>query len=185
MKKLSVIMLTMLLFSAPAFSKDKEINIKFSLDPISSLSLKSKTGQQDKNVDFGITVAAEYLMKVYYNFLRAGAGVEFVTPRVVKYSGEDLRFCYLPLYFTVKTNPIPMNEELFFKGNIGMNVYSDANEDAMRDKKGNLYWALSLGYEYRSGFIVDISYSSYSSLSSTVDLTYNKLGVDIGYKFNI
>ncbi len=185
MKKIPAVILSIMLFSVPCFSKEKEINIRAGIDPVSSLMLENKRDSQYENVDMGITVSAEYLMKAYFDFLRAGAGTEFVTPRVVKYSDKQWKFFYLPVYFTVKANPIPMNEEVFFKANVGMNVYFDINDNAVKDKKGGLYWSISLGYEYVTGFIIDISYGSYSFLSYRLDFNYSKLGVNLGYKFNL
>ena len=98
-------------------------------------------------------------------------------------------------------------------GYIVYNTYS--MDDKNYSKEGGLYFSLGMGYEFDCGLTFDIAYSlyhtsietttsvpynykvfdyyeqiyktitDYTQFNSTIDLCCRKVGINIGYKFNI
>jgi len=171
------------------------INVKLGLDPIGNADINSFGLGGSKNTKIGFSLAGEYLYQSTDMF-SIGGGVEYLLPRQFDVS-DGPKLSYLPIYATVKVNPIETAKEVFFKANLGYVVLFDMSDVPGADKKGGMYYAIGAGYELPMGLTVDLFYSIYNTKLSytgdflgtpiTVDVncTYSKVGLNVGYKFKI
>jgi hypothetical protein len=168
-----------LLFTACAAFAD--LNIKFGLDPFGEVrQVKRQNGITTLNPDFGVSLKGDYLRLVRQD-VKAGLGLEYLFPRNM---GKDTDFSYMPLYITAECTPF-YEKEIFFKVNLGYNLLFNTNNSDIKNGIGGFYYAFGAGFEYDYGMTVALMFSSYYANTSSADYIYNKIGIDIGYKFNI
>ena len=172
------------------------------------------------NSKIGVSFSAEYLYPVL-PVLKAGAGIGYLLPRKMispeygVHEDVDMSASYIPIYATAQPNPIKKYPEVFFKGNIGYSffnsgdwdkditkffneIYWTTDDDVVKiTDKGGLYLALSAGYEFNFGLILDLSYSYYQAScdvkdswnggdsSGSADFSYSVVGISAGYKFKL
>jgi hypothetical protein len=194
MKKLLIVFAAMVLFTGIGLAEGRgDVIVKLGLDPVGNFHLESEGRSDSEGMKFGLNFSAEYLYPVH-DIVKIGAGLEYMLEREVDAKSAD-KFSYLPIYAAVKVNPISAASEVFFKGNIGYNVLFNVKDlEGDTDKKGGLYWALGAGYEFDFGLVLEAMYGFYYSKidfgnqsidSFSIDYTYSKLGINIGYKFEL
>jgi hypothetical protein len=175
-----------------------ELKLRTSIDISGEIETKSSGYSyynHKEDVDTSFTLSGDYLRSIggLGNYLKIGGGFEVMAPKLrtsdkKEYDGEV--FFFMPLYLSLQTNPVPPVPELFFRFNLGYNiVYLDDYVGSAWDKKGGIYYAFVTGWEFPFGLFFDITYAFYNaSLDSSryvndFDITYNRLGVGVGYKF--
>jgi hypothetical protein len=154
-----------------------------------------------------LQIGAEILFPLNDNLI-IGAGMLYIWATPLLSASDYVSLRYAPVYATIQINPFPIG--LFFKGNIGFvsffSVALNDKNDALfssRSHKGGLYLGLSLGYEFNSGWFIEITEdfisSSFSGNGETpndynygydgmkhkldCDFSYIRTGVSFGYKF--
>jgi len=172
-----------------------EFNLRLTLDTPGTFTMKG-TNSIDYDVDFSATFSGDFMKRVAGQYLKLGGGFEIPSPRKFSYKSHSSNdpIWYLPLYFSVQTNPVP-NAGLFFKLNIGYNLFFlntnwDASYRSNFSYNGGLYYAFAAGYEFPFGLIADVTYAVYNGTLKythyytpvSFDETYKKVGVSIGYK---
>ncbi|MCL2484679.1 MAG: porin family protein [Endomicrobia bacterium] len=188
MKKLVLAVLAAVFMAGAAFAAESDsfINFKVGLDVMGNT--KSDMPGDDENTKMGFSVAAEYLFAANDIFC-FGGGLEYVLPREIDNEyGQKISF--LPVYVTVKANPIETAKEVFFKANIGYVVMFDVTDlPSNYDKSGGLYYAIGAGYEFPAGLAVDLTYGIYNTKITAggkdYDGSYSKVGINVGYKFKL
>lgn len=187
MKKLVFAVLAMVFLAGSAFAVDgAAINLKVGLDVAGGISGgKDFSGSED--VKAGFSLAAEYLFK-FNDVFKLGAGLEYQIPREVDIN-NDAKISYMPIYISAEVSPIAPLRELYFKGNLGYNVLFDWDIDAYKDQSGGVYFALGAGYVFDFGLILEAMYSYYYATFTygpyDGSVSYGKLGLNVGYRFNI
>ena len=191
MKKLVLTALAVVFMAGAAFaaSGDSFINVKLGIvETAGSVDGSDNDGwSNSSDVKSRTSMAAEYLYALN-DIFSFGGGLEYLFPREIKDWGAEIS--YLPIYATVKANPIPVAKEVFFKANLGYSVlFKIKNWDDDSDDKGGLYYAVGAGYEFPIGLAVDLTYGRYESSSSydgyKDEFTYSKIGINVGYKLKI
>lgn len=137
----------------------------------------------DDETKRGFTVGAEARGYIS-NYFACGAGLEYLLPRgIVDVSGDN-DFSFLPVYGSLLFYPLGGWDKArpYIKVNAGYSVLATTQADG--DMKGGLYWASGIGAEYKS-FVGEVMYSSYDGELDDVEITYQKIGFTLGYKFNI
>ncbi|MDR3113740.1 MAG: hypothetical protein LBU09_05125 [Endomicrobium sp.] len=152
------------------------------------------------DVETSATLSGDYLRGIggLGKYLKIGGGFEILAPKFYKHNstGWDDPFWFLPLYISIQTNPVPPVPELFFRLNLGYNLFFiDTNFDASgwaETYKGGLYYSFVTGWEFPFGLFFDITYAFYNGTitqerafysTRESDYLYSRLGVGIGYKF--
>ncbi|MCL2390485.1 MAG: porin family protein [Endomicrobia bacterium] len=182
MKKLVLAVLAVVFTAGAVFAGESFINVKAGVDPAGHWT---ELGVYNENTEFGISLAAEYLYAASDVF-SFGGGFEYVLPREIE-NWSGTKISYLPIYVTVKLNPVPVAKEVFFKANLGGIVHYDFDQagSGYEGKNGGLYYALGAGYEFPIGLAVDLTYSWYQGKVESYDQMYRKFGINVGYKFKI
>lgn len=155
---------------------------------------KSEAGSTstDYDTDPGITIGADYIHPVN-DLFAFGGGFEYQLARGVdvNVASVDPAFSFLPIYATGIVTPFKDDLNGFKpygKLNLGYDILS-GNDDYKGDNtlSGGLYWALGVGTSYKN-FFGELLYSTNTGQakdSSTVDITYTKLSLNIGYQFDL
>jgi len=184
MKKIVFAALAVVFLSGAAFAAG-EINVKFGVDVAGNLSAKANGDNSSKDMNTGINLQGEYLA-VLSDIVKVGAGLQYLFPRNLDGVSGAYGLSFLPIYATVEVNPIEAAKEVFFKANLG---YGLVFPESGGDSESGLYWAIGAGYNFPFGLIVDLSYGwhyfSVSDFGNSIDYTYSKLGINVGYKFKI
>ncbi|MCL2484678.1 MAG: porin family protein [Endomicrobia bacterium] len=187
MKKLALAALATVFMAGTAFAAegDSFIHIRAGVDPIGTLEVGSQSG----DMKLGITLSGEYLRQVN-DIFSFGVGAEYLIGREIDNSNNNTKLSYLPIYVTVKANPIFTLKEVFVKANLGYNILFGVTDlSSSVDTKGGLYYGLAAGYEFPSGLTLDVSYGVYETGLKygpiTVDYSYSKVGINLGYKFKV
>ena len=190
MKKVVLIVLALCFSAAASFA---EFNLKTSYDFSGTIKAESGSYSSSRDVNNSVTLSGDYLRNIN-QFVKIGGGFEFVIPRTYEKSTGDTTgaFLFMPLYFTVQVNPLPMAPEVFVKGNIGYNIlFAQADLESGASTNCKMYYAASAGYEFPFGLLFDLTYAVYQAKEEwstyyykySYDLTYTRVGVNIGYKF--
>jgi len=193
--KLCFAVMAVAFMSGAAFA---EFNMRVSIDTPGTYTAKKNnvTKAYDFDSYVSATFSGDYMKRVAGQYLSLGGGFEISIPKVYEYTKiDDEAFWFLPVYFSIQTNPIP-DIGLFLKANLGYNVIfldSAYSNHYSVTFKGGLYYALAAGYEFPFGLIADITYAVYNgtaeskySLLSPVyerDYVYTRIAASIGYKF--
>ncbi|MDR1941508.1 MAG: hypothetical protein LBQ47_04205 [Endomicrobium sp.] len=186
--------LAVMFVSGAAFA---EFNLRTSFDFSGNIESKSpgySYYNHSEDINPSATISGEYIRSVVGQYLKIGGGFEFMIPKfrdVDSYSSyhNDAIF-FLPLYLSLQTNPVQPVPELFFRLNLGYNIFFyDDSVGSAWDQKGGLYYAFVTGWEFPFGLFVDLTYAFYNaSLESSryineYDITYSRVAVGVGYKF--
>ncbi|MCL1972583.1 MAG: porin family protein [Endomicrobia bacterium] len=178
MKKLVLAVAAVVIMAGAAFAEG-EINVKLGLDVAGTYSVD---GGRDIDMNTGVNIQGEYLA-VASDILKIGGGLQYLLPRNADGVSGDAGLSFLPIYATVEVNPIKSAKEVFFKANLGYGLVIP--EDSDFSTESGLYYAIGAGYNFPSGLILDISYAWHAITSGDADATYNKLGLNAGWKFKI
>ncbi|MDR0398633.1 MAG: hypothetical protein LBH33_02380 [Endomicrobium sp.] len=207
MKKLGLILFTVLTISVLAFALDGNGNGELNIFLGADISANEKVKQQDRstvtenNAKKGFSLGAEWLYPVLYK-VKIGAGGNYLFER------EHMSI--MPLYATVQVNPIEKAKGFFLKLNIGYDVYfnvdiPDSNyalsigDNLTINQNGGFYWGIGAGYEFAFGIFAGLFYDAYAGstdvelknlelgydINRTVKYTYNTVSLKAGYKFQL
>ncbi|MDR2425617.1 MAG: hypothetical protein LBD46_00300 [Endomicrobium sp.] len=174
-----------------------EFNLRTSID------FQGEYKQKDVrtfDAETSATFSGDYLRSIggLGDYLKIGGGFEVLIPRLYKYNSVEVDdvFWFFPLYLSIQTNPIRPVPELFFRFNLGYNLfYIDTNYDVSgwnETYTGGLYYAFVTGWEFQFGLFLDITYAFYNGnikqersfyATKESDFTYSRLGIGVGYKF--
>jgi hypothetical protein len=191
MKKVLLSVLAVAFLAGAAFAGDGskgQINVEVGVDVAGNV----KYGNVSYTPETGFSLGAEYLYPVL-DILKVGIGVQYLTPRKID-SNYINKLSYIPVYVAVQLNPITTVPEIFFRGNLGCAIFNMSDSDHLSRTNGGLTWGLGAGYEFPFGLFIEAIYSFYyssterdSSASQVIkyDFTYSKLGLNVGYKFNL
>lgn len=187
MKKVLAAALMVTLLAGASFA---DLNVKVGIDPYGRGKVDVERGKETKeNSKFSGSAAVEYLYPFMSN-LKAGAGVEYLFPRELDYDGSP-EVSFMPVYATIQFHPLKnIAPEIFVKGNVGYNFLLDLDAKDANGQKGGMYFGFGAGYEFDFGLILEATYNFYYASWETkpgrdVDFSYSKLGINVGYKFNI
>ncbi|MCL2485425.1 MAG: outer membrane beta-barrel protein [Endomicrobia bacterium] len=195
MKKLVVLALSMVFFTGAAFAA-KSVNLKAGFDTFGNLGLKQDNNEASALVDTAFSVAIEGLSKVVEGMdnLKVGVGLEYQFFRQINENNDfgyaGMKYRFIPIYLTAQYSPSE-NYPIYVKGNLGYSLILDVPQRDRAETNGGLYLGAGVGYECKYGFIVELMYGMYSgsikALGETkaMDLSYSKLGINFGYKFDI
>ena len=202
MKKLVLVIAAVVFMAAAALA---EFNLRTSIDVSGDYEASTGGNSVSSDVNTSFTLSGEYMRCVAGQYLKLGGGFEVLMPRTYErdtyhgYKFDDV-FWYMPLYFSAQTNPLKPVPELFFRLNLGYNlIYFDTNWDigSVRSIRynGGFYYALAAGWEFPFGLFADVTYAVYNSsvkysywyssswYRETIDITYTRIGIGVGYKF--
>lgn len=195
MKKLIFVSLAVLFIISSVFAAG-DLNIKIGIDALGNTYINDTSSPYAKEriensfgTNASVSFAGEYLFPVH-KIIKVGGGLEYLLHREFKMDDKNKsKISYLPIYATIQVNPLE-DSGLFFKGNIGYSVLLDIKDSETSDKKGNIYFALSTGYEFDFGFLFEVGYSYYKGSvtggrDNNIDLNYSKMGINLGYKFKL
>ncbi|AKL98513.1 outer membrane beta-barrel protein [Endomicrobium proavitum] len=185
MKKLVLAALAVVVLAGSALA---DFNLRLGVDFAGAVD-----AVKNKKMDTGFTVGVEQTFGLIPK-LEVGLGAEILIPR--KYADAKGASTYLPLYLTVKANPILTAPGVFFKGNVGYNVLAlqaDISSDfgGSAGLSGGMYYALAAGYELPLGLFFDLTYAIYNSELTSVNVnniignkgsSYSTLRLNAGIK---
>jgi hypothetical protein len=163
---------------------DEEINLRLGLSLKDQLNANSKEIEQIKESNKGISIGIENLVPVY-NGVRFGLGFEY---NVFPVNINKVELSATAIYATLKVNPFIYTnnilEKTYLIGNIGYSKALNAWVSIFR--YGGLYYLLGIGYENSKNMFYELNcsmYNSYLNINDSVDVSFYKIGLDIGYKF--
>ena len=172
-----------------------EINFKAGggLGPTSASDV-GNTGISDSELASDFHIGAEFLYPLNDKRMKVGGGGLYISAKdnILPLLSGDVSWTYLPIYGTFQINPF--SSALFFKANAGYVVAAsvgidDGDISVNKAAKGGLYLGLSVGFEYDTPWLWEISWSY---LGSSVDaggtdiaFVYNKVSFTVGYKFRL
>ncbi len=199
MKKLILVIIS-ILFS---FGMNAIVQVNLGIDFAGEFSQKWKTIHWDYDsvwyTKTGVSPSLEFLSESK-NIL-FGFGAEYQIERVIEFkkywgtSGKDIRFTFIPLYFTAKVPIFKKIDEngLSVIGSFGFNFYKD-NQYLMipNELNGGLY--SGFGFEYvKNNFILQTTYkinnftfddiNDLALTNYTCKNTYSHFTTTIGYRF--
>jgi len=182
-RKLGLALLAVAVMAGASFAAQGSqfVNVRASAGITGDLNISGQGQSLDESTRVGFSVAGEYLFGIHEMF-SIGAGIEYVFP--TKLDDHDSRISYLPIYFTVKANPIATRPEVFFQANIGW-VASANFTNTSGSQTGGLYWAIGAGYEFAENWLAGIMYSSYATRAGGADFTFTRVGINVGHRFRI
>jgi hypothetical protein len=177
---------------------DNDVNLKLGITFLNSGAEYTTEGVSDGNdKSFGtdIKLSGEYMYKVN-NIFKMGIGLQ-IWHLAVNYtfsSGHNTNRSrtFMPLYASIQANPFNANKEFFLRGNLGYSVVYDNNYGD--NEKGGMYYGISIGYEFKSGFIFEFAYEIYAysyerlvmwDTTQDIDEYLGTTGINIGYKFKL
>ncbi|MDR2426438.1 MAG: hypothetical protein LBD46_04585 [Endomicrobium sp.] len=139
--------------------------------------------EPDKETKLGFTVGAEMRGKIS-NYFGWGAGLEYALPRGFAKINGDNDFSFLPVYISLLFYPLGEwdNVRPYIKANAGYSIFATTETDG--DISGNIYLSAGIGTEYEN-FIAEVMASTYDGEYDGMWISYQKIGVIFGYKFNI
>ncbi|MDR2709133.1 MAG: hypothetical protein LBC07_04075 [Elusimicrobiota bacterium] len=136
------------------------------------------TENLDTTAPMGFAFYGEYLYPII-KILKVGGGmgysyqgnipVRFGNTDVKDANNESLTYSanIFPVYLTVQFHPIPEVEGLFVKGNLGLALITSFAFSSPEIYNGysktltsNMYYGISTGYEFASGFICELAFSA-------------------------
>jgi len=201
MKKLVLAVLAVAVIAGAASAKGSEFKIKVGLETAGSTSISAGGDSvSGLGTNLGVGAAAEFLFPVC-SIVKIGPGLEASFARNINDkrftgNGYTTSLFFVPVYVTIEVNPIKSAPEVFFKGNIGYNIgqmtqaFNGSVLDSSPSGETGLYYGLGAGYQFPFGLFLDAMYSV-NRLSDSLDdfggyaLTYSKLTISAGYKFNL
>lgn len=180
----------LLLFGNTIFA---EAVLKFRVEPAGKMSDEYSTiydsnfsTRIERDVVSGYSIAGEYLRKTNRDF-SFGGGIEYQSMRRI--SGEDNSFNFIPLYFLVRTNPLPSRKAArpFLSGKLGYNLYHETNPDPGYDLRGGLYYGFGAGLMLQKNLQMELTYTNNNSELESNNLvikhSYGEIGFSLGYRF--
>ncbi|MCL2485543.1 MAG: hypothetical protein FWF00_04150 [Endomicrobia bacterium] len=142
----------------------------------------------DMETKLGFSIALDIRNEIS-DYFSWDAGVEYNLPRgLVNVNGKS-NFSFLPIYASLLFTPLKTYGDgyvkPYFKASIG---YSILATNAIGDSaSGGLYYGGGVGTEYRN-FVIEVTGSHYSGRyknPDTINLTYKKISITVGYKFDL
>jgi hypothetical protein len=96
----------------------------------------------------------------------------------------------MPVYISAEISPISAVREIYFKGNMGYNVLFDYDVTGFENASGGVYLGFGAGYVFDFGLMLELMYGYYYGSGETpyggnMSLSYGKIGLSAGYRFNI
>ncbi|MDR1195048.1 MAG: porin family protein [Endomicrobium sp.] len=148
---------------------------------IPSTMNNEKEPDQETKLGFVIGVEARGEISNYFGW---GAGAEYLVPRGFVNDSDDNDFSFLPVYASLRFYPLGAWDKVrpYIKVNAGYSVIASSQGD--EDMKGGVYTAIGLGTQYQK-FIVEVMASIYDGEYDDIGISYQKIGITLGYKFNI
>jgi hypothetical protein len=196
---------------APDYWRDHELLFKLGIDfngrHTTSHSNLFIEGEGNESVDgsyntgSGLSFGGEYVQYISPH-LGLGGGLTFQSARSL--ADVPGMFSFLPLYGTVKlrTNPGKGYSYSYLTGQVGYNLFDGDRlyRGGGGELTGGLYWGLGAGVVVRrlqfellytvsnghakdAGYLYDDQTDSYDYFQQTGDITYSKLGFNVGIKF--
>ncbi|MFC1501362.1 outer membrane beta-barrel protein [Elusimicrobiota bacterium] len=159
---------------------------------VPKLSLYDTSGSIDGgsgavDVDPGYGISVEYLTEAGDNIM-VGGGIEYQVARAMTDSNPSSEFNFAPVYLTGQYCFSP-GESLnpFVVLNLGYNLIYDGNDTFKTngDLEAGIYYAGGVGAVINEKIRVDLLYSSYAGKTGGSDTTYTKIGLDVGYVFDL
>lgn len=137
----------------------------------------------DREAKRGFSVGADTRGQIS-GYFSCGAGFEYLLPRGFAGFPENDDFSFLPVYFSVLFYPLGAWDKArpYIKAGAGYSVLAMTNSDA--DMSGGVYWAAGAGAEYKN-FVGEVTASNYGAEYDGQKFSYRKIGLSIGYKFDI
>ena len=115
-----------------------------------------------------------------------GAGIEF--PSKLKIEDADF-VTIVPVYLAAKIKSQQSGVKPYIGVKIGAAVPFYEGDTSGLDEKAGLFWGLNAGMEFSSNILVEMFYeeSNYSIENSynKVEFTTPKIGINVGYNFNL
>ncbi|MDR3244650.1 MAG: PorT family protein [Elusimicrobiota bacterium] len=207
MKKLLSALLAVTVFASIVSAVD--LKVRAGIDAIQSATFTSKNSglinsekTNSSTPEIGFNVGADLLFPIGQKF-KVGGGLSYLAPRKLD-SDDDEKVSFIPIYATLQFNPI-VNNGFYVKANLGLAIWTvDPKMEFSDDSNGigdtdlspesGVYVGASVGYEFYSGLFLDLGYEYYNA-STKVDMlglltidtsySYNKLGLNVGYKFKL
>jgi hypothetical protein len=139
--------------------------------------------EPDEETKLGLVIGAEARGQIS-SYFGWGAGAEYLLPRGYVNADGDNDFSFLPVYVSLMFYPLGAWDRArpYIKANAGYSIIASSAGDA--DLTGGVYTAMGLGMEYQS-FVAEIMASIYNGEYDDMGVSYQKIGITLGYKFNI
>jgi len=198
MKKSILAVLLTAALVLPVFAsekKDMEIDVKFGyiLDNNVKLYLAENTNSGSTNR--GCVLGTDFYYYAASN-LALGLGVNYIFDSKANY-GYDDTYGFTNVYFAIKPKmdlDSDILDSFYFIGQIGYGLFRFECKDDDRgikspDIENGLYWALGVGLEIESNFVVELmhsfNYGYVNTGNNRNDMRYSSLSINVGYKFNL
>ena len=188
MKKLLILAVAMLLsLNIMAGEMVLKVGYDVNKDTKEKYTTNTITTESNENSDMTLHVQLEG----YGNFsdnVYGGFGIEIPTVLVV--DGDDLAKV-VPVYFAVKVKGDNGEIKPYIGAKIGAAVPFYEGDTSGLDEKAGLFWGLNAGMEFSSNILVEMFYeeSNYSIENSynnqKLEFTTPKIGINVGYNFNL
>jgi hypothetical protein len=201
MKKIHLVLLLLAFVCFLAAKPMYEVNLGFDLP--GTMTFGSDDGDDDVDVNMGISPSVEALWPVMDGKLLAGAGLEYQLGRGFDVEDSDGAFGFIPIYAVAKY-PFKLNAlgDLQPEGilHLGFDMLT-GNDDFKGDSdlSGGLHWALGLGVVHPKGYTCQLLYRTENGGSEGSetwsdgeytetyewdnDISYRALYLSIGYQF--
>ncbi len=203
MKKSILAVLLAVTLVVPIFAsekKDKELDLKFgyTLDTNVKLYLVDPDVVENPYTDSGATDKGCILETDFYYYVASnfalGLGINYIFDSKANYGWSD-KYGFTNVYFAIKPKmdlDSDILDSFYFIGQIGYGFFrfehDKDNYMPNQSTSNGLYWALGVGLEIATNFILELihsfNYGSVDTTNNTNDVTYSLLAINIGYKFN-
>jgi hypothetical protein len=165
---------------------DEEVNLRVGIDLKKQLKVSSEERVQEANK--GLSLGIEELVPAYDGF-RFGLGLEC---SIFPVNINNQAISAIATYATVKVKPFMDTykktlQKTYLKGNLGYSKALMVFADMFNG--GGLYYAIGIGYETSKGIFYEFNYSRYNNSSKvygssdSIDTSFAKIALDVGYKF--
>ncbi len=185
MKKTSILVVFALFFlsisSSTVWAKG---TIKLGFEPGGNLSTNISGYMLGYGVDYGFSVAGEYLHNLNEQ-VELGGGIEYQFNRRVK--GLDTGFSFIPVYGTLKLHaPLSEGFDSYFTAKIGYNYLSLSESLQNLDYGGGFFYSLGAGIDLNTRYAVEVEYAVNRAELGYIfkqPFNYSKIRLSAGYKF--
>lgn len=184
------ILITIILMLVMAHSAFANGQLKVGIDLVGEQDFLSGGASATENVDFGLSLGAEFFSSINKN-VDAGGGIVYQVPRKISNYDGDAKFNFIPLYgaLRLRFTSEPTSPSPYVVIQLGYNLFfgNDGYRGDGTDLEGGEYVGFGGGIIFNEKYAIELHYSENNGtadMGEDIGVKYTKFALNFCYLLN-